>query len=66
MLFIVSILLALGFGLWFGRRFGPAVAAALVVLTLPLWLIGGAVLDLGRRAWLFVRPRRQSPPPPND
>ena len=59
---IVGILLALGLGLWFGRRLGPAILAALVVLTLPLplWLVGGALLDFGRRAWAAVWPRPPS------
>lgn len=58
MMAIVSILITLGLGLWFGRRLGPAVVAAMVVLILPLWLIGGALLDLGRRAWSLIRLRR--------
>lgn len=58
---VFGILVALGLGLWFGRRLGPALLAALVVLTLPLWLVGGALLDVGRRAWSAVHPR-----PPKD
>jgi len=58
MVAIFGILLAIGLGLWFGRRLGPALLAALVVLTLPLWLIGGALLDLGRSAWSVICPQQ--------
>lgn len=49
MMMVIGILLALGAGLWFGRRLGPALVAAVMVMAAPLWLIGGFVLDLLRK-----------------
>lgn len=46
---IIGILLAVGAGLWFGRRLGPALVAAVMVLAAPAWLIGGGLLDLLRK-----------------
>ena len=61
MMMVIGILLALGAGLWFGRRLGPALVAAVMVMAAPLWLIGGFVLDLLRklpaglrRAWFAL------------
>lgn len=49
MMVVIWILLAVGAGLWFGRRFGPALVAAVIVMAAPLWLVGGFVLDLLRK-----------------
>ena len=49
MMMVIGILLALGAGLWFGRRLGPALVAAVMVMAAPLWLVGGFVLDLLRK-----------------
>lgn len=49
MMAIIGILLAVGAGLWFGRRLGPALVAAVMVLAAPAWLIGGGLLDLLRK-----------------
>lgn len=46
---VIWIVLAVGAGLWFGRRLGPALVAVVVVMAVPLWLIGGAVVDLLRK-----------------
>ena len=61
MMIVIGVLLALGAGLWFGRRLGPALVAAVMVMAAPLWLIGGFVLDLLRklpaglrRAWFAL------------
>lgn len=49
MMMVIGILLALGAGLWFGRRLGPALVAAVMVMAAPLWLVGGFILDLLRK-----------------
>lgn len=49
MMMVIGILLALGAGMWFGRRLGPALVAAVMVMAAPLWLIGGFILDLLRK-----------------
>jgi hypothetical protein len=61
MMMVIGILLALGAGVWFGRRLGPALVAAVMVMGAPLWLIGGFILDLLRklpaslrRAWFAL------------
>ncbi|HGK8912548.1 TPA: hypothetical protein ACKAE1_005709 [Pseudomonas aeruginosa] len=41
---------------WFLRRLFPALFAAVFVLAAPLWLVGGALLDLLRRPLAFLRP----------
>ncbi len=58
MMAIIGILLAVGAGLWFGRRLGPALVAAVIVMAAPLWLVGGFVFDQVRK---LFKPRR----PPN-
>lgn len=56
MVFIAGIVGVLVLG-WFLRRLFPALAAAAVVLLAPLWLVGGAVLDVLRKiAAVFKRP----------
>ena len=41
---------------WFLRRLFPALFAAVFVLFAPVWLVGGALLDLLRRPLAFLRP----------
>lgn len=45
---IIVILVAAGLGIWFGRRLGPALLAALLVLAAPAWLVFGFIGDLLR------------------
>ena len=52
---VIGLLLALGFGLWVGRRLGPALVAAVMVMAAPLWLVGGGVLDLLRKLPTCIR-----------
>ncbi|OEO27818.1 hypothetical protein AX279_00485 [Pseudomonas sp. J237] len=55
MMMVIGILLALGAGVWFGRRLGPALVAAVMVMGAPLWLIGGFILDLLRKLPIGLR-----------
>lgn len=55
MMLVIGLLLALGLGLWFGRRLGPALVAAVMVMAAPLWLVGGFVLDLLRKLPAGIR-----------
>jgi hypothetical protein len=41
---------------WFLRRLFPALFAAVFVLAVPVWLVGGLLLDLLRRPLAFLRP----------
>lgn len=41
---------------WFTRRLFPALFAAVFVLAVPVWLVGGLLLDLLRRPLAFLRP----------
>lgn len=59
---ILAILVAAGLGIWFGRRLGPALVAALVVVAAPLWLIGGAALDVLRKVAGVFKIKRPGPP----
>ncbi|ELP4839928.1 hypothetical protein VM247_004544 [Salmonella enterica] len=43
---LAAILLALG--VWFGRRLGPAIVAAMFVLVVPLQLLWAVLVDLAR------------------
>jgi hypothetical protein len=60
---IIAIVVAAGLGLWFGRRLGPALVAALFVLAAPVWLVGGFCLDLLRKLPGF-RAKTKRPGPP--
>lgn len=58
---VIGVLLATVAGVWFGRRLGPALVAAAMVMAAPLWLVGGFTLDLLRklparlrRAWFAL------------
>ena len=42
-------LLAVGVGAWFMRRLFPALFAVVFVLAVPVWLLGGFLLDLACR-----------------
>ena len=55
MMLVIGLLLALGLGLWFGRRLGPALVAAVMVMAAPLWVVGGFVLDLLRKLPAGIR-----------
>ena len=55
MMLVIGLLLALGLGLWFGRRLGPALVAAVMVMAAQLWLVGGFVLDLLRKLPAGIR-----------
>ncbi len=55
MMMVIGILLALGAGVWFGRRLGPALVAAVMVMGAPLWLVGGFILDLLRKLPMGLR-----------
>lgn len=59
---ILAILVAAGLGIWFGRRLGPALVAALVVVAAPLWLIGGAAIDVLRKVAGVFKIKRPGPP----
>lgn len=61
MMMVIGVLLATVAGVWFGRRLGPALVAAVMVMAAPLWLVGGFALDLLRklparlrRAWFAL------------
>lgn len=47
---IIGSIIAIGLALWLGRRLGPALIAVLLVLAIPIWLVLGLVLTVGRRA----------------
>ncbi len=55
MMLVIGLMLALGFGLWLGRRLGPALVAAVMVMAAPLWLVVGVVLDLLRKLPAGIR-----------
>lgn len=61
MIFIAGIVGILVLG-WFLRRLFPALATAAVVLLAPLWLVGGAVLDVLRKVAAVCKIKRPGPP----
>ena len=56
MTFIIAAVLGVIALAWFLRRLFPALFAAVFVLFAPVWLVGGALLDLLRRPLAFLRP----------
>ncbi len=56
MAFIIAAVLGVIALAWFLRRLFPALFAAVFVLFAPVWLVGGALLDLLRRPLAFLRP----------
>jgi hypothetical protein len=42
---LIWIVIALGIGLWIGKRLGPALIAMAITITAPIWLIFGFILD---------------------
>jgi hypothetical protein len=50
---VIAIAITLSLFLWFGRRLIPAMIAILFVLAVPIWLVGGFILDQVNR---FRRP----------
>ena len=45
---IIAIVVGVFLGLWLGRRAGPALSAAALILLVPFWLIIGLLEDIYR------------------